>query len=105
MIAPDGGTLGIDWAFDKEDKEKKSGKPNSKKPILLMAPGLGGASDNMYTTAMLREARKTGFKVGTINFRGADKLPITSGTINYAGAWEDLKFVIEHVHNKYISKE
>jgi len=58
LIVEDGGTLGIDWAWDKEDKGKKSARPSAKKPILLMAPGLGGANDNLYTTAMMREARK-----------------------------------------------
>ena len=100
MVA-DGGTLAIDWAFDKDEIAKGSARPDSKRPILLIAPGLGGKSTNMYTVALLREARNSGFKVGTICFRGAQNLPITSGKINYSGSWEDCKAAIEYVYKKY----
>ena len=95
----DGGTVGIAWAFDKD-----GGRPTGKRgqrPILLLAPGLGGGIDNLYTTALLRYARKRGYKVGTVYFRCTQGIPVTSPKLNYAGAWEDFKVVVEHVHNKY----
>ena len=85
----DGGTVGIDWAFDKgtrNGRPKRSAGTKSK-PILLLAPGLGGASDNLYTIALVRAARRSGFKVGTMLFRGSKNLPITSGKLSYSGAW------------------
>ena len=105
MVVEDGGTLGIDWAFDSDDEDDKSGRPGTKRPILLMAPGLGGKSTNMYTTAMLRNARKSGFKVGTICFRGSEDLPVTSGKLSYSGSWTDMKAIIEYVFGKYVRKQ
>ena len=103
----DGGTAGIDWSYD---KGTRIGRPqrsdNTKsKPILLLAPGLGGASDNLYTIALVRAARRSGFKIGTILFRGSKDLPITSGKISYSGAWQDCKAVLEYVRSKYVCEE
>ena len=106
ILAEDGGTLGIDWAIDKDDG---MGRPKSdgtnKKPILLLAPGLGGGSQNFYTLVLLYQARKLGYKVGTLLFRGGEGLPITSGKVCYSGSWEDAKTLIEHVHDKYLAKQ
>ena len=57
FVLEDGGTLGIDWAHDKDDEDKNSARPNGKRPVLLLAPGLGGKSDNLYTTSLLTLAR------------------------------------------------
>lgn len=98
----DGGTVGIAWAYD---KGTKSGRPTGKrgqKPILLLCPGLGGGIYNLYTTALMRYARRRGYKVGTVYFRCTEGIPVTSPKLNYAGSWDDLKVVVEHVHNKYI---
>ena len=51
----DGGTVGIDWACDKDTKIGRPQRTSTKsKPILMMLPGLGGASDNIYTTALVQ---------------------------------------------------
>ena len=103
----DGGTVGIDWARDKGTKVGRPRRePGTKsKPILLLAPGLGGASNNLYTIALVRAARRSGFKVGTMLFRGSDGLPITSGKLSYSGAWEDCKAIVEYAHRRYVSTE
>lgn len=104
--AEDGGTLGIDWAYC---TDTGLGRPKSdgsnKKPILLLAPGLGGGSRNFYTLVLLHQARKLGFKVGTVLFRGGEGMPITSDKICYAGSWEDAKTLVEYVHEKYLAKQ
>ena len=46
-LAEDGGTVGIDWVGGVPDP----GQAN-KKPILLVFPGLGGGSQNLYCTSM-----------------------------------------------------
>ena len=50
IIAEDGGTIGIDWYIDDDGLGKpmiiEGVKP---KPILILVPGLGGGSDNLYT--------------------------------------------------------
>ena len=49
----DGGTVGIDWACDKGSKIGRPQRSNSKsRPILILLPGLGGASDNLYTVSV-----------------------------------------------------
>ena len=65
---PDGGTVGVAWSYCKDGTGKPNGK-HGQKPILLLAPGLGGRIDNLYTTAILVYARSRGYKVGTIYFR------------------------------------
>lgn len=106
--AEDGGTLGVDWAYDKDGKGRPSlngNGQNKTKPILLMAPGMSGCRDRLYTLCLMWLARKKGYKVGTILFRGAEDLPYTSGKISYGGAWRDAKNVIDHVHKTYVKKE
>ena len=49
-------------------------------------------------------ARKQGYKVGTILFRGAEGLPFTSGKLHYGGSWRDVKSIIDHVHETYVKK-
>ena len=65
---------------------------------------MGGGSYNLYTLCLMWIARKQGYKVGTILFRGAQGLPFTSGKITYGGAWRDAKSIIDHVHKTYIKK-
>ena len=102
----DGGTVGIDWACDKGSKIGRPQRTNSKsKPILILLPGLGGASDNLYTVSLVKAARRSGFKVGTALFRGSKGLPITSDKLSYSGAWQDCKAILEYARNKYVSNE
>ena len=98
----DGGTVGIAWHYDKETQSCKPTGKQGQKPILLLCPGLGGGIWNMYTTAIMKYARRRGYRVGTVYFRGIGGIPITSPKLNYAGSWDDLKVVIEYVHNKYV---
>jgi len=98
VMADDGGTLAIEWAPDVDTGAGRPPTSGNRKPILLLAPGLGGSVMNFYTLNLLHQARKQGFKVGTLVFRGGDNLPITSGKISYSGCWGDLKTLIDHVH-------
>ena len=54
VIAHDGGTLAIDWARDlKTGVGRPKTSAESTKPIILMAPGLGGSTRNFYTLNLL----------------------------------------------------
>ena len=44
----DGGTIGLDWDCGIPDPSDEN-----KKPILVILPGLGGGSDNLYTICMV----------------------------------------------------
>lgn len=95
-LSEDGGTVGIDWDGGIPD-------PNAadKKPFLILMPGLGGSSTNLYTINLLKEARKEGYKCGTVLFRGADGIPITTPKLSCAACWKDAEFICEYVRNKY----
>mmetsp|Transcript_17049 Transcript_17049/g.22958 ORF Transcript_17049/g.22958 Transcript_17049/m.22958 type:complete len:109 (+) Transcript_17049:316-642(+) len=94
---PDGGTCGLEWdgGLPKEDRLLT-------KPVLVICPGLGGGSQNLYSLALLWKARKAGFQVVTILFRGAEGLPITVPKLSYSGSWEDAQTCIEFIDKKYI---
>ena len=49
----DGGTVGIDWDGDIPSKDKPL-----EKPLLILLPGLGGATNNLYTLSLLKQARE-----------------------------------------------
>ena len=94
---PDGGTLGLDW-----DGPIPERNVPPKQPILVIFPGLAGNSDNLYSLAMLREARAAGFKCVSVLFRGASGVPLTSCKLNYWGAWEDVQHALEYVNQNYV---
>ena len=52
LTLPDGGTIGLDWDGAIPDPE------TIKKPIVVLYPGLGGDSDNLYSTALVGELKK-----------------------------------------------
>lgn len=96
LTLPDGGTVAIDWDGSIPDPNKKPDKP-----ILVICPGLGGDSRNLYSTALVRAARLR-FKVATILYRGADGIPITTPKLSYFGMWKDIDFVMNHVDTNYV---
>jgi len=96
LVISDGGTLALDWDQGIPNPDEKPSKP-----ILIMIPGVAGDSDNMYQISLARHVR-THFKVVNLLMRGGNGIPITSGKLNYAGSWEDIKEGFEYVYNKYI---
>lgn len=93
---PDGGTIGLDWDGGIPELEDVD-----KKPILVVCPGLGGGSFNLYCTALIWLARSSGFKCTTLCFRGANDMPITSGKLSYSGCWEDVECCLEYIAKQY----
>ena len=57
---------------------------------------------NLYTLALLWQARQSGYKIATVLFRGANGLPITTPILSYSGSWKDAGFAIEYVNKKYV---
>lgn len=57
---------------------------------------------NLYTTSLIKEASKAGFKCGTVLFRGAAGLKLTSGKLCCSASRDDAGVVIRHVYSKYI---
>ena len=96
LTLPDGGTIGIDWDGGIPDP---SVTPD--KPYLIICPGLNGDSRNLYTMALVEEARQK-YKIGTLLFRGAQGVPITTPKLSYFGMWEDIEFGLNYVDQKYV---
>ena len=91
----DGGTMGIKWYVDKQNS-------CSNKPILLMLPGLGFGSRNLYTHHLANAAIKDGFKVGVILLRSAENIPITSFKVTTAVSDEDVEEAVDYVYQNYV---
>ena len=49
LILPDGGTIGIDW-----DGKRPDPNVTPEKPVLVICPGLGGDSRNLYSLALVQ---------------------------------------------------
>lgn len=92
----DGGTIGLDWDGDIPDPKAKD-----KRPILVICPGLGGGSHNLYNLSLMWMARAAGYKCCTVLFRGGAGLPITTPVLSYSGSWRDAKFALEYVRKTY----
>jgi predicted alpha/beta-fold hydrolase len=69
----DGGTLGLDWDEGIPDPSKKPTKP-----LLIIIPGVGGDSNNVYSTSLLK-ALRCRFKIVTLLCRG--NVPLTSAKL------------------------
>lgn len=52
ITCPDGGTIGLDWDGEIPDHTKPLTQP-----LLVIAPGLGGGTHNLYTISMLQKVR------------------------------------------------
>ena len=86
----------MDWDGEIPDP---SDKPD--KPYLLICPGLGGDSRNLYSMKVLFTARRQGYKVATILSRGAAGLKMTTPKLNCAASWKDVDFAIDYFYKKY----
>ena len=98
----DGSTVGVAWCVHKGVGKPQSSNEKAIDPILLLAPGLGGKIHRFYMMSMYWYARSRGFKVGFVLYRNSEGIPITSNKLLYTGSHEDIKTVVEYVHNKYV---
>ena len=97
--------MGIDWSvspYDGTSKPVIGADGKIKKPVLILFPGLGGGADNSYTISLETQALKRGYCVGSILFRGAQGLPLTSGLLSCARSSDDARVALEFVQKKYI---
>lgn len=96
LTLDDGGTIGLDWDGDIPDPNAEE-----KQPILIICPGLGGGSHNLYNLSLLWMARAAGYKCCTVLFRGGAGLPITTPVLSYSGSWRDAKHAFDYVRKTY----
>ncbi|KAG8633387.1 hypothetical protein MANES_18G099500v8 [Manihot esculenta] len=106
--ASDGGTIALDWlthsdvsggsflmnnAISKEDKI----------PIVVVIPGLSSDSAAAYIKHFAFSTAKRGLNVVVCNHRGLGGVSITSDCFYNAGWTEDIRVVINYLHNEYPS--
>ena len=126
---PDGGTLAIDLlagirrvtqgnrvssaasfasggllpgaAEDTEDTQFVDKPPalDVSRPLLLLASGLGGGSQDTYVRSMAATAAERGWQVAVVNMRACGGSPVTSPRLfsAYRGANDDLRLAVQHL--------
>ncbi|KAL8114738.1 hypothetical protein AgCh_021559 [Apium graveolens] len=102
FITPDGGTIALDWAVN-SDGMKVNGEVHTddKEPVVVVVPGLTSDSDAAYVKHLAFKIVKRCWKVVVSNHRGLGGISITSDCF-YNGGWtEDIRKVVEHIHQRY----
>jgi predicted alpha/beta-fold hydrolase len=70
----DGGTILLEWLVHASDK----GLPeNSKRPILILVPGIAGDSSLLYCQTIAYACMKNDFDLLIVNYQGLGAIPLT----------------------------
>ncbi len=69
------------------------------RPLLLLASGLGGGSQDSYVRSMAATAAERGWQVAVVNMRACGGSPVTSPRLfsAYRGANDDLRLAVTHL--------
>ncbi|PKU86222.1 Embryogenesis-associated protein EMB8 [Dendrobium catenatum] len=102
----DGGTIALDWllASDVAGGSLDNGRIISKEditPIVIVVPGLTSDSSSAYVKHLAYKIAKRGWNVVVENHRGLGGVSITSDYFYNAGWTEDIREVVNHLHQKY----
>ncbi|KAI0519636.1 hypothetical protein KFK09_007090 [Dendrobium nobile] len=102
----DGGTIALDWllASDVSGGSLDNGGIISKEditPIVIVVPGLTSDSSSAYVKHLAYKIAKRGWNVVIENHRGLGGVSITSDYFYNAGWTEDIREVVNHLHQKY----
>nr|CAD7438023.1 unnamed protein product [Timema bartmani] len=87
----DGGEVGLDWLED---------NCSSDAPVIIILPGLTGASQAEYVKCLTLAANQIGIRIVVFNNRGLGGLILKTPRIYCAANSEDLEEVIKHVHSR-----
>ncbi|KAF8719666.1 hypothetical protein HU200_024410 [Digitaria exilis] len=98
----DGGTIALDWllASDLEGSNESISKDDST-PLLVVIPGLSSDSSAAYVKHLVFSMASKGWNVVVSNHRGLGGISITSDCFYNAGWTEDLREVVNFLHQKY----
>ncbi|OXU31589.1 hypothetical protein TSAR_010251 [Trichomalopsis sarcophagae] len=88
LTLSDGGIVALDWAEE---------NTNPTSPIVIILPGLTGASQAEYIKCLVYAARNSGIKCVIFNYRGMGGVKIKTPKFYCASSCEDLAEVIDHV--------
>ena len=72
---------------------------DASRPLLLLASGLGGGSQDTYVRSMAAAAAERGWQVAVLNMRGCGSSPVTSPRLfsAYRGANDDVRTAVAHL--------
>ncbi|KAJ8680229.1 hypothetical protein QAD02_016016 [Eretmocerus hayati] len=88
LTLSDGGEVALDWAEE---------NTNSASPVVIILPGLTGASQAEYIKCLVYAGRNFGMRIVIFNYRGMGGVKIKTPKLYCACNCEDLAEVIEHV--------
>ncbi|CAL4900934.1 unnamed protein product [Urochloa decumbens] len=103
----DGGTIALDWllASDLEaedvDSCDESISRDDSTPLLVVIPGLTSDSSAAYVKHLVFSMASKGWNVVVSNHRGLGGISITSDCFYNAGWTEDMREVVNFLHQKY----
>ncbi|KAJ8770175.1 hypothetical protein K2173_011510 [Erythroxylum novogranatense] len=104
--ASDGGTIALDWlnnsdvASNSLDKKNAMSEEDST-PIVVVIPGLTSDSASHYIKHLAFNVAKCGYNAVVSNHRGLGGVSVTSDWFYNAGWTEDLRVVIDYLHDEY----
>ncbi|KAM6543119.1 hypothetical protein CsatB_007566 [Cannabis sativa] len=106
FTAADGGTIALDWLRSSDVPDggfhiNNATSDNDTTPIVVVIPGLTSDSTSAYLKHLAFSIAKSGWNVVVSNHRGLGGVSITSDCFYNAGWTEDLRIIINHLHNKY----
>ncbi|XP_058804046.1 phospholipase ABHD3-like [Phymastichus coffea] len=88
LTLSDGGEVALDWA-------EENSSPAS--PIVIILPGLTGASQAEYIRCLVYAAKNSGMRCVIFNYRGMGGVKIKTPKFYCAANCEDLAEVVDHV--------
>eukprot|EP00250_Pteridium_aquilinum_P035334 c915_g1_i1 orf=464-2509(-) len=104
---PDGGTIALDWLFPRDCSKTDNvvssielGKFNETR-IVVVIPGLTSDSADAYVKHIAYSLAASGWRVVVANHRGLGGVSITSNQFYNAGWTEDLRRIVNHLHQVY----
>ncbi|XP_064992515.1 uncharacterized protein LOC135629256 isoform X1 [Musa acuminata AAA Group] len=102
----DGGTIALDWLLASDvaggysNMDKVISKDDTA-PLVIVIPGLTSDSASPYVKHLTYVMAKQGWNVVVSNHRGLAGISITSDCFYNAGWTEDVREVINHLHQEY----
>ncbi|XP_062098651.1 embryogenesis-associated protein EMB8-like isoform X2 [Humulus lupulus] len=104
--AADGGTIALDWLRSSDVPDggfhiNNATSEDDTTPIVVVIPGLTSDSSSAYLKHLAFSIAKSGWNVVVSNHRGLGGVSITSDCFYNAGWTEDIRVIINHLHNKY----
>ncbi|XP_051123773.1 embryogenesis-associated protein EMB8 [Andrographis paniculata] len=105
--ASDGGTFALDWLLHSDVSgagvQNHTIAKDDTTPIVVVIPGLTSDSASPYMKHLVFNTAKNGWNVVVSNHRGLGGVSVTTDCFYNAGWTEDVREVIDYLHQEYFS--